>query len=726
MSTINVTDKLGLNITTTPAALSALSKYLQDPPSISAILSTVKDIRNLKISDDPFSSQSLGLEFTEPVKLGSTGVELDIQPSLTGTVAIATGKSLFDAANDPFGDTIPIPANNAYVSLAIQAILDLTAKAAADLKFGFTDGKTVTFTTYRLFPVSAPIVDALRALLTDFVIPGDIPDIDAMPNDGIATVASSGSLKLSAEFDLPSSVNALATVTDTVAGGLVKLSAGASADIKAVFTVTGGYQIRVHRLNGRKFEIGFLKQRSSELDVTVEADVGATATAAGTDWIEKLMQMASSDPKADQDVLKNAGLTADQISTINSAIKTGVERSLQLSISAELDDSKQGSTAFSYQIDLDQVDADTSGATRNAINTALDGDLTLIEAGGLKGVTALRSVFSNMKQRKGIMKINVLGILGFASISNLAQQGTVIVDADSGALTITDKATASRIGFTSLNFAKDNEKLRQILAESFMITAAYRTAGILPSAQFGTSLWFFEFRQKTNLANIADYLNIASALGVRTSFQVSNDLGSLQTMGNQLGRSAFNVNATYDGGLFRSLFLDSSGAARQREEYDGLAREALLALLPGNDSTSASRRFPLSDQSAWDEMRKNWNTDDQLTNFFENHPALQSFKSVIMSDYLLIIWWSGAMSGMAAALAALMDFFTQNPKWGPEDNNFKQLHNKLNKAMANVASDTRNDFREPLGLLSMDFASGQKASTTAQLSSPKLSFTAVR
>ena len=59
MSTINITDKLGLNIAVTPDAGSALHKYLKDPEKVEAELGTVKNIQNLKISDNPFSSQSL-------------------------------------------------------------------------------------------------------------------------------------------------------------------------------------------------------------------------------------------------------------------------------------------------------------------------------------------------------------------------------------------------------------------------------------------------------------------------------------------------------------------------------------------------------------------------------------------------------------------------------------------------------------------------------------------
>jgi hypothetical protein len=720
MSTINITDKLGLNIAATPNPSSALSKYLKDPKEILANLGTVKDIRELKISDDPFTSQSLGLSFNQPVTLGSSGVDLNIKPALQATVAISTGKPLFDAATDPFGDTVAIPPNDAFVSLAIQATLGITGSAKpAGLQFGFTNTTTVTFTNYLLFPTSDPIVPALTTLFTNFTIPGDISDVDLMLPGSIATVAGSGSLKLTAEMDLPAGVNPLATVSDTVLSGMLTLKAGGSAKITGSFTLSGGYQVRIQRLAGRKFQLEFLKQRSTELDVSVEADLSASVTAGGTDLIQTLMTMASSDPTPDKTALKQGGLTDDQIASINAAVKSGVQRSLQLSVSAELDALNQSSTAFSYAVDLDILDTDATGAARDAVNLALNGDLSGLESGTLPGVKLVRSVFQNLKQRKQILKLNVLGIFSVASLTTLVQQGSVIVDQDSGAVTITDKTTATRIGFTAANFAKDGAKLRQILAESVMITAAYRTAGALPTAQFGTTLWFFEFVQKTNLDKIRDYLNISSALGVRPPAQIGDGV-------NAFGQSTFNVDATYNDDQFRSLF-QASGTVRQVGEYEAIGRKALMALLPGGNLTDDARRVLLSQVDLWNELKSVYEGEDAtMMSFFSKYPNLKPYAGIISTDFLLVLWWSGAMGKMAIALAALLDFFNKNPGWSKDDAQFLKLHKALNKSMDGVSSNTTSDFREPLGVLAMDFASGQKAATTVHLSSPKLSFTAER
>ncbi|MHB2009347.1 MAG: hypothetical protein ACYCOX_15025 [Acidobacteriaceae bacterium] len=730
MPTINITDQFGLNISATPNPSFTFSKYLKDPLTIFANLGSVQDIGKLRISDDPFKSASVGLQFKQPVKLGSTGVELDIQPALLATVAIATGgagKTLFDSS-DPFGDSIAIPDNSAYLSLAIQATLDLSLndKATADLKFGFNNQTKVVFTDYRLFPTSDPIVESLTTLVENYTIPGDIPDIEAMPVQSIATVQGSGSLKFSAEADLPVGVNPLATVSENVLGGALSVKTGGSVTLKGAFTLTGGYQVRIERQEGRKFQLGFLKQRSTEFDVSIEASLGATASIGGVDLIQALMKATSPDPVPDKDTLKQAGLTDDQISSINSAIRAGLERSLQIAVSAELQALRQNSTAFSYMIDLDQVDADLSGAARKAINMALDGDLSGLELGQQSGITLIRSIFSSLRDRKEIFKLNLLGIFSVGSLTELVQKGSVVVDQESGAITITDKTTAQNIGFTSANFAKNGTKLRSILADSMIITAAYRTAGTVPVAQFASSQWFFDFRQKTNAGNLDDYLNIALALNAPPPDQVKAQLAALRNLGSALGRSTFNVSAAYTDPIFRILFLAPNGSARSQDEYERIARSALVALIPPGNPTSDARRAPLSDDTLWNDLVAASDENITLITFFEKYPELRNYSAIIGSDFEVVIWWASAMAKMAQALAALLTFFAKYPKWSKDDNQFKQLHNALNNVMGHVASNTKSHFREPLGLLAMDIASDRKAPTLVELSSPMLSFKTIR
>jgi hypothetical protein len=132
---------------------------------------------------------------------------------------------------------------------------------------------------------------------------------------------------------------------------------------------------------------------------------------------------------------------------------------------------------------------------------------------------------------------------------------------------------------------------------------------------------------------------------------------------------------------------------------------------PG-DPVSDARRQPLSDQTLWNDLVFAFNNENTtLITFFERHLNLKDFSAIITSDFLVIVWWSRAMTQMAKTLATLLNFIAKNPNWDPQDNTFRQLHTALNKATVSVAKETNSHFREPLGVLAVDMASGRKATT---------------
>jgi hypothetical protein len=716
MATFNLTDNFGLVLSASPTPFSIFAKYLKTPGTITSVLHDLKDIRDLQIGQDPFQSQSVGFSFNNAIDLGTSGVELTIQPKLVGSMAIVTGESLFDAESDLFGDTVAIPANQAYVSAAVIATLDVgVGKEGADLQFGFSAGTSVTLTNYRLFALSDKIVPALQTLVEDFTVPGDLQDVEAMSPGTIATAEGTGTLQFSAEANLLAAVSPLAGLSTSVVQGPLNINLGPSLVVGATYTLTGEYQIRVLRLGGTKFRMGFEKKRTSELDVSVDADVGISASVGAFDLIKMLLEAVSSDPVPDKDVFEKGGLTDDQIATIAAAVKTGIERSLELSVSAELDSSISGSTAFSYEIDLAALDS----KGQQAVHNALDGNLSLLEQGPINGIKTLKSIFSSLRQRTQVFKINLLGIFNYASVTTLFQEGTIIVDRDSGTITITDQAGANRIQFTSDNFAKDGAKLRRVLAQSFLLTVAYRSSGTMRvGPTLATSYWFFELHQQTNPHNIKNYLNIGEKLGLLSPLDVSKWLTSLAGIG-AFGPSSFHVNSNFDDPISKSLFLDASGQARSEAEYEGIGRVALVSLLPGEDAINSARRLPLTDDALWSAMRAN----GQANNFgglFNKYAFNANQLADICSDYTLIVWWAAAMRDMAAALSAMQSYLAQHPQWDPQDNTFKRLRSNLEQTMASVTSNTRDEFAEPWGLLAMDLASRQKSAKTLQLVCPRI------
>lgn len=719
MTTINLTDGFGLVINASPHPVSLFSKYLKSPGAIVGMVRDTRDIKDLEVGQDPFNSLSVGISFKDQIDIGSSGVELTIGPQLLGSIAIKKGAALFDATSDPFGDSIVIPPNQAYVAAAVDAKLSAgLSDKTGDLQFGFSAGTDVTMTNYRLSAVTDKVVPAIQTLIEGFFVPGDLEDIQAMAPGQIATVDGAGSLQFSAKANLLSAVNPLAALNATVVQGLLNIKDSASVVVGATYTLTGEYQVRVQRLGGTKFQLGFQKKHGAELDVTVSADIGPSATVDGFDIIQTLLGAVSSDPVPDRDAFKKAGMTDAQIATIGTALKAGVERSLQLSIAAEWDSLFSTSAAFSYEIDLSALD--TLGT--QAVNNALSGNLSLLEEAPLLGIKTLKSLFSTLRQGKRILKINLLGIFNYASVATLFQKGTMIVDREGGQITITDQAGADRIQFTSDNFAADTAKLRSVLAQSLLLTVAYRTSGTLHvGPSFATTYSFFEMHQRTNLQNIKDYLNTAQAFGMVSSLDVSNRLASVASI-SAFGPSSFYANTSYNDQTSKSLFLDVSGKPRQQEVYERTGRFALQSLLPGGNPLNDARRLPLTDDSIWTAM-KSIGQPNNFGGIFDKYSFNDNQLADITSDYTLIIWWSEAMSKMANALFALLTYIGQNPQWDPQNNTFKALRVALDKTMASVTKNTQDQFAEPWGLLVMYLASERQCSATLQLICSKLALT---
>ena len=246
MATIKLTDGFGLVIDASPSPSSIFSKYLKNPIAVVGALHDPKDIKDLQVGQDPFQSQSVGLSFNESIGLGTSGVELTIDPKLVGTIAIKKGDSLFDVASDAFGDKIAIPPKQAYVSAAVEANLDVgLSGSAGDLQFGFALGTDVVFTNYHLFALTDKIAPALQTVIQTFTVPGDLQDVEAMSPGNIATVEGTGSLKLSAKANLLTAVNPLASVATSVVQGPLNLKDGVLPKASNACKLTGAYLLQV-------------------------------------------------------------------------------------------------------------------------------------------------------------------------------------------------------------------------------------------------------------------------------------------------------------------------------------------------------------------------------------------------------------------------------------------------------------------------------------------------
>jgi len=583
------------------------------------------------------------------------------------------------------------------------------------LAFGFTVGSTVCMSHYQSFATTSTTPTfqaALQASLQNYVIPFRPDDFAALGVGDVALIEGTGSLQVSGTVNLLTSVNPLVSVSSATLPTTLQIQGGGQISITATFTITGDLQIRVQKVDAGTVRMGIYRKRGAEFDVIVNPEVGITAGTSSTDFISAVLGAIGPNPFPSADQLEKAGLTADKQDAIVGALKAAIQRSLALSIQEELQAIASQEAAFLYEISLNDLAADGRTAIQGALRLNLS---TLTESAQSlpQGIREIQNLLTTTRTKKLTLKLNILGIYNFASINDLTLKGTVLTDPASGEIVITDAATATHISGT-INFLADSDKLRKVLAQSFLITAAYRCSGLIAhSPSLKASYWHFDEHAKTDHPTMAAYLNVLSSLGLTSPAQVQQ---SLATAGD-FGHSTFYVATDYDDALSQSLFLRSDGQPRALDEYEEIGRNAMkMLILPDGEDKFRLRAL---DAGIWPQVKS---TGGTLVNLAELFPDLdpQSQIPMISVDYVLIEWWATTMAGMGKTLSAAKRFFSQTPPPATGSPAFEKVQADLWHQMANVASKTHDRFSDPWGLLAMDLASGQKSAASARIVSSGL------
>jgi hypothetical protein len=720
MPTIKLSDRFGLNLDVNLNNSSSIVKYFRNLTRLRFSDLNAADLQNVTLDNFPLKSFQTGLSFEEPVEIGVDAAELTIGVGVGGNVRLLTADDGTLFGSDHYGDPIEISASRNYLGIGLTASVSAGLEGkTGDLSFGFDGSRDISLINYKPFEVkpSAPtFAFALGRTLSEYIIPGDLADLEGMSEGTVSTVEGTGTLMFSGSINLLSVANPLAVVSLPAPAGSLNVAAGSSIKVGASYAIRCEYQIRVQKLDGHKVRLGYYKKRGSEFKVTASAKAGLAAKAGNFDLIPQILQAISSDAKADQDALVAAGLSATQVEAIEAAIKAGIDRKLEVALALEFGSLDTQQAAFLYEIDLKMLDAKGSLAVHHALDGNLS-HLTELENNLPAGVKMLRSILTTIRQKQYTFKVNLLGIYNYISISKLILKGTVLYEPTSGDLVITDKATASRIQATQVNFGADGEKLRRVLAENFLITAFYRcTRLVAKKPQLSVSHSYFELHAKTNHQTMKDNLDVAQALGLLQAKEKQDRVQGLD----DFGRTTLYAETNYSESLVERLFL-INGKPRAEEDYEGAGRKA-LALLVQPDDPDDYRRIPATNEELWKEMK----AQGQF-NLRPLFPKLTSQQvAVIDADYTVIRWWANAMRKLGEKLQEIDQFFATHPNPHPENNQFKSLRKRLAKDLASVAATTKSEFGDPWGLVAMDLLSGRQAEATVQISGSRLAFQSSR
>jgi len=493
-----------------------------------------------QLDQAPLKNIQTGIEFDQPIDIGVEDSEMKVGAGVSGNLRLfsPSDEQLFDP--EVFGDPIAIGPNQFYVGVGTSASLssELTHKAG-DLGFGFNAGSEINLTTYRLFEKPGPgafpkFVDALKEAIAGFSIPGDLEDLKRMSMGSVVTVEGTGNIKFSGTVDVLSAVNPLAAVNvpnlpDPF--GELKVTSGGSIQVGAAFEITGAYQIRVQKTGDDKVRLGYYKKRGEELTFKVSASSGLSVGVGKFDVLEPLLKAISSDPKADIEELKKGGLSEAQIEAIRKVVEAGISRKLEIALGFELSSNDTSEAAFLFDFELNRLDE----TGRKVLHNALDGDLSglAVKNGDLPaGVQLVRSILTDIQTKKHALKFNLLGIFNFISVSTLILKGQVLFEPATGELIITDTATASRIAASTLNFAADSEKLRKVLAESVLISVAYKFSKLVTrKTELKVAHSYFELHTKTDRIKMKNNLDVFEALGLMKASEGDELIGDSTRFG---------------------------------------------------------------------------------------------------------------------------------------------------------------------------------------------------
>jgi hypothetical protein len=334
-----------------------------------------------------------------------------------------------------------------------------------------------------------------------------------------------------------------------------------------------------------------------------------------------------------------------------------------------------------------------------------------LHGGALPGVTSVQSVWEKARKNGIRFDVNLLGILNIGSLSTLTTTGAVLYEPATGALVITDKLTAQRIRSTAVNFGADTQKLRHVMAESFLLTAAYQgSQQQVGGPALRCSHDFFDLDNDTSRDQMERDLRVAAALGLLSGADTIPPAGI-----DDFGRTMIHARTDYDSSLAAALFLDSGGAPLPQQLYENVGRAAIQLLVSEGDA-DAARREPALDDGLWSRMKAQGQPG--FATLFPDLPA--PLLGAVTADYTAIMWWADAMAGAGQRLAAIGKWFSQHSAPAPNDPEFQSLRQDLAAHLKKVAATTSEQFGEPWGLIAMDEASGRRAGASILIAGPKL------
>ena len=707
MPTLTLSDQLGLTVDGKLSATSALAKYAKEILTLQFPALDFSKLIGLTLDDPLVQQLSTGLNFKQPVSLGTGAPSLSIAAGPSGSLTIVKKPELLSDGDDDDADSASADASYICVTLDATASANISATSGI-ATFGASPSTKLEIASNTRFSPKKDVklVDAIAQTIGGLVLPFRSDDLANFAPGQSARVSVSGKLQLTGNVNLLAVTNPLASVPLPSPLPTPSVSAGGSVTVGVSWALETDYDVVARRrTTGEGVRLGWYHKQGSEVSVKASAGEGISASLGSTELFSTLIGAISSNPSADLKELE--GLPPDRSKEIQSAVSAAVSRKLEVAVSAAVTLTDSRSAAFLFDI----VPGRLTDASRAAIDRALAGDLSALHAEGLAGVSCARSIWDEMHKQGIELEVNLLGIFNARSVATLALEGRVVYEPASGALVISDTATSTHILSAQVNFGADTEKLRKVLAGCFLLTAAYHgTRQAVDGATLRCSHCFFSLENSTGVKDMAGYLRTGAALGLLKPEDAALPAGI-----KNFGRTVCVVSTDYDDKLLAGMFLDSKNEPFRVDHYENAGRDAIQWLVHQGDQDE-ERLEPATNDALWANMKDKGQPGFKA--IFPNVP--DTVVGAIVADYSAIRWWADAMVSTAQSLAKQRAWSAQHPQASPDDPQFRELRDSLASDLKKVADNTCEEFGKPWGLIAMNLLAGRTSGARLLLAGPKL------
>jgi hypothetical protein len=658
---------------------------------------------------------------SDKFQLGDTTPAIDLTPAVQAAIYVnaSPGKNLFD--NAPFPTPVTVPPATGYVGVQFQGSLDAgVAGSEGDFTFGFDAAGGVNLEYWKAFPLGAgeaKLGDALAATMGCYTIPVKLADLNALAVNDVALVSGTGSLKVSGGVSFSVSPNPLASVDLPLGAGTIAVAAGLSTGLSASFTLSGAYQIRARRIDADTLDLSIIRESGTAWSADLSASDGVTAKVAGVDLIGSILGAISTSPAQDQAAF--AALKPADAQVLSDAIKAGLNHNLQASIDVVLAGLSDDQAAFQYQIQTAQLTPDASAA----VSRALCGDLSLLTAledgmqsGGAlaPGLKLIESVMTETRKQGVTLKINLLGILNYLTVSELILHSETLTDDATGDVTIKETATGNRIVSIVDPLAR-NEALRKAIFDAVQATASYRAGKAVSLPTLDCSQTHFAINQNTSPQTMGDYLNWLVALNLLQQQEEAGILGQF-TAG---GPSTCVLRTSFGDGDCEAMFFDVGSNPHPQAFYLDIGRRAMVALLNPADSAIDGLRVRLLGDDTWSnalDIGANVNLGP-LVGLSTGDPQVE----YLIGDLLVIANWAEAMVAAGAVVQQVRALVGDgDPTSLFQNRDFQKKTAALQSKMAAMAKASTIRFDEPWGMVSLFWAGGSPRLASGKITAGRL------